>query len=93
MIRANRSIFPRRPNQAERRNDHESRGPPQAAVLAEPIRLQGILLYNLLTLIPSGQRRTNGRGTYIRYRSCVTRLKGFFGDRRLGDIHPFLIEK
>jgi integrase len=32
-------------------------------------------------------------GTYVRYKSCVTRLKGFFGDRKLGDIHPFLIEK
>jgi Phage integrase, N-terminal SAM-like domain len=32
-------------------------------------------------------------GTYVRYKSCVTRLKDFFGDRKLGDIHPFLIEK
>jgi integrase len=32
-------------------------------------------------------------GTYVRYKSCVTRLKDFFGDRKLGNIHPFLIEK
>jgi integrase len=32
-------------------------------------------------------------GTYIRYKSCVNRLMNFFGDRKLGEIHPFLIEK